>query len=370
MEPQDFKVLILEPRGTASGWIDWWNEKPCEFDRSVVRSCQYTTNVALAGEADAIVTHSRKGGTLRRYFPEQQLWAYSLESGKSDGIDKNPSALTHLNGTAGMSFNRNELYSDLIFKQRVTIPVTTHFPLDAPPTLEGLLNFSVVPVERREKVPVLWIASNCGVSQRQALVQKIMANIEVDRVGKCLNNKPLEGPPANKDWTRGLQQMSRYKFYLAFENSNCDGYVTEKYWRPLHIGQVPVVWGAPKSSYMLPSAEKSAIFVDDFATVKDLTDFLHYLDGNDTAFNEYLQWRKGPQHMSKEFLEYYTRPMHSYGYPVVCHTYHREHLDRYNSALLQGVCHLGSIWKAEGGSAGHVAPTVAGTCRPLTELKP
>ena len=34
-----------------------------------------------------------------------------------------------------------------------------------------------------------------------------------------------------------------YKFYLAFENSDCNHYITEKFWNALANGVVPIVYG-------------------------------------------------------------------------------------------------------------------------------
>lgn len=39
--------------------------------------------------------------------------------------------------------------------------------------------------------------------------------------------------------------ISRYKFVIAYENSVCSDYLTEKIWRPLTLGVVPVYFGAP-----------------------------------------------------------------------------------------------------------------------------
>lgn len=39
---------------------------------------------------------------------------------------------------------------------------------------------------------------------------------------------------------------AKYKFALAMENAICDDYVTEKLWRPLRLGSVPIVFGSPK----------------------------------------------------------------------------------------------------------------------------
>lgn len=39
--------------------------------------------------------------------------------------------------------------------------------------------------------------------------------------------------------------LSRYKFIISYENSVCNDYVTEKIWRTLVVGSVPVYFGAP-----------------------------------------------------------------------------------------------------------------------------
>lgn len=39
--------------------------------------------------------------------------------------------------------------------------------------------------------------------------------------------------------------VAQYKFTLAFENAVCDDYITEKLWRPLIVGSVPVYYGSP-----------------------------------------------------------------------------------------------------------------------------
>ena len=39
---------------------------------------------------------------------------------------------------------------------------------------------------------------------------------------------------------------ARYKFSLAMENGLCPDYMTEKLWRPFHLGSVPIILGSPK----------------------------------------------------------------------------------------------------------------------------
>ena len=54
---------------------------------------------------------------------------------------------------------------------------------------------------------------------------------------------------------------------------------------------VPIVMGAYKEDYEQLLPPNSYINVDDFATIKDLTDYLLYLDRNDTAYATYFAWK-------------------------------------------------------------------------------
>ena len=42
-----------------------------------------------------------------------------------------------------------------------------------------------------------------------------------------------------------LHFLARYKFLLAIENAECPDYVTEKLWKALKLGTVPIYLGAP-----------------------------------------------------------------------------------------------------------------------------
>lgn len=42
-----------------------------------------------------------------------------------------------------------------------------------------------------------------------------------------------------------LRFVGQYKFTLAFENAVCDDYITEKLWRPLIVGSIPIYYGSP-----------------------------------------------------------------------------------------------------------------------------
>ncbi|RNA15250.1 alpha-(1-3)-fucosyltransferase C-like [Brachionus plicatilis] len=72
-----------------------------------------------------------------------------------------------------------------------------------------------------------------------------------------------------------------HKFYLSFENSICNGYISEKFFQILRYDIIPVVLGGGNYSYFIPKT--GYINVLDYKTPKDLADYLLYLEQNKTA---------------------------------------------------------------------------------------
>lgn len=83
-----------------------------------------------------------------------------------------------------------------------------------------------------------------------------------------------------------------YKFYLAFENSNCRDYITEKFYvNALGRNILPIVMGARPEDYENSAPYRSYIHVDEFASPKELAEYLHVLDKNDELYNSYFKWK-------------------------------------------------------------------------------
>ncbi|XP_067942096.1 alpha-(1,3)-fucosyltransferase 11-like [Watersipora subatra] len=75
------------------------------------------------------------------------------------------------------------------------------------------------------------------------------------------------------------------------ENAVCTDYITEKFWRPLAVGTVPITLGAPNIKEFAPS-NRSIIDIQDYRTVKDLVSTILELDRNDTAYEQYREFKK------------------------------------------------------------------------------
>lgn len=102
---------------------------------------------------------------------------------------------------------------------------------------------------------------------------------KVDSGGRLLNN--LGAPVKNK-----LEFIKEYKFTIAFENSSVNGYTTEKIVEPMFVNSVPIYWGNPTVN--LDFNEESFVWIKDKRKIKDVIDYIIFLDTNDDAYLKLL----------------------------------------------------------------------------------
>lgn len=77
---------------------------------------------------------------------------------------------------------------------------------------------------------VAWFVSNCNANnKRLEYARSLSKYYPVDIFGKCGELK-CSRSDQSKCWKMVAQ---KYKYYLAFENSNCFDYITEKFWDAL-----------------------------------------------------------------------------------------------------------------------------------------
>ena len=154
-------------------------------------------------------------------------------------------------------------------------------------------------VQKRAKIPqknytsifwkkskvVAWISSNCGVpSKRDEYVKEMSKYIPVDIYGKCGTyscSKP-------RVWCK-RKFSENYKFYLSFENSLCNDYLTEKIFTIYmdDVDYIPVVKGAPNIKEHLPN--NTYISAANFKSPKELAKFLTIVGKNESHYISLLK---------------------------------------------------------------------------------
>ncbi len=124
-----------------------------------------------------------------------------------------------------------------------------------------------------------FIFSNPNAQLRNMLFQELSKYKRVDAGGRVLNN--IGYLVDDK-----LKFQSKYKFSIAFENSEYPGYTTEKLVHPKLVDSIPIYWGNPVVDKDWNT--KSFINAYDFDNLLDLIDFIKEVDNNDDLWYKML----------------------------------------------------------------------------------
>lgn len=276
-----------------------------------ISGCRLLTDRAAYGEAQAVLFHHRdlvKGppdwpppwGVQVRPAEEQQVLvlddeeepvAAAAEALAARGPRppgqrwvwmnfESPSHSPGLRSLESNLFNWTLSYradSDIFVPYGYLYP-RTH-PSEEPPGL-------VPPLARKQRL-VAWVVSNWDESQaRVRYYRQLSQHVPVDLFGKGGPGQPL--PEVGL-----LHTVARYKFYLAFENSQHLDYITEKLWRNAFLaGAVPVVLGPDRANYERFVPRRAFIHVDDFPDASSLAAHLLFLDRNPVVYRRYFSWRR------------------------------------------------------------------------------
>jgi len=132
------------------------------------------------------------------------------------------------------------------------------------------------------------------VAERDAYVRELMKYIPVASFGKRLRNRSFDeivGQEPDRGRAAELA-IASYGFSLAFENCRDHEYVTEKLYRPLALGTIPVYWGAPDLTGLVPS--RDALIEVSQETPAELAEILLAIAGDREGMDERLAWRERP----------------------------------------------------------------------------
>ena len=134
---------------------------------------------------------------------------------------------------------------------------------------------------------VAWFVSNCDGYLRNELARKLISyGVKIVVGGKCSHLFP------NQFFRSHPLDLKTFKFYFSAENSLCDGYITEKYWKnPFNYDMIPIVLGG--SNYSNPMLAIPGSFIDamSFDSPKALAEHILAVSSNATKYNSYFDWK-------------------------------------------------------------------------------
>ncbi|XP_054837152.1 4-galactosyl-N-acetylglucosaminide 3-alpha-L-fucosyltransferase FUT6-like [Eublepharis macularius] len=231
-----------------------------------IRDCHFTADQSWSAKADAIVVHHRDACYSRNLPPnpcpptQRRIW-FNLES---------PSHSPNL-GYMDNNFNLTMSYrrdSDIF------VPYGWLEILNQPQ------NFTIPPKSKL----VAWVVSNWNPSSRRVqYYQELKKYLQVDVYGRQHLSLPRD---------KHHSTLMQYKFYLSFENSIHEDYITEKVWKNAFLSMaVPIVCGPPRKNYERFLPPDSFIHIEDFPSAQEMARFLQELDKDDVRYQSYFRWR-------------------------------------------------------------------------------
>ncbi|XP_064480220.1 glycoprotein 3-alpha-L-fucosyltransferase A-like isoform X2 [Ornithodoros turicata] len=305
-------------------------------DKCPVDTCRVYRSGVLNETADAIVFKDYVYTSYRR--DPGQIWIlYMLESPFHNTILSGKGCI---NWTA--TYRRD---SDIVTPYEKFVlfdPLVKKLPLNG-------RNFA-----QNKSKAVAWFVSNCvALNSRMEYALELRKYIQVDIYGAC---GPLKCPRTESE--QCLQMLSEhYKFYLAFENANCRDYITEKFYNALRHNVIPIVMGASRTDYQKVAPFHSYIHVDDFATPKDLAEYLKHLERNTNLYNEYFAWKGTGEFINTYFWCRLCAMLHSPPRPPHGHHVYEDVLSWWNKDACIGTTgnHGTSVINAHIGNHGELS---------------
>ena len=237
---QKHKVILIWSEAYAA-WKAFGFGKDEIFikQKCPVTKCEITTNKSRVNESDYVIVGDGSPDGLHvtdppSFRPNNQRWILLLYEAPYIAFNGNTN-FSKYNGF----FNLTATYlsnSDFL----------TTYEGTAQMTWQKNKAFKV-PYSKKKKLAAALI-SNCWSdnSQRLDYINRLRKYVEVDVYGSCGNkNCP------NSTIKNACKELiaREYKFYLAFENSLCNDYITEKFFAMLKYDIVPVTLGDTRNKY-------------------------------------------------------------------------------------------------------------------------
>ncbi|CAF1168765.1 unnamed protein product [Rotaria magnacalcarata] len=247
------------------------------------RNCQFTCDTSLIRRADAIImfySHLNydKLFDLAVYRNPNQLWLlwhdepyatapvynkFLFNWTMSYRLDSEVSVATY-----GVTHVRNESINQIVFAKWID---------------ENYKN------RHNEAV---WFVSNCNSQKRLHFYGQLKQHFPISAFGKCINNQTNDSHKCVRGSQCELEKLSTSKFYLAFESTTLRrDYITEKFWRSLSLGAIPIVLGPKRQSYERIAPPNSFIYAQDYSDFITLAKHLNDVATNRQKYEKYHAWK-------------------------------------------------------------------------------
>ena len=260
------------------------------LEKCAFKNCFFTCEKSFRNEADALLFHSsdltneiqknkKDFDNLIKNRTKHQVWILW-----QDKPFNNNSNFDYFKFNWTISFNRNSEAFKFAFGG------TANYMIEKP--YEQFIQKMMKNFEDR-KSSAVWFVSNCNNKYRLDFANKLGARFSLKVGGLCSKSLSSVKKRINcpKNSACEASQLAYNKFYLAFESTNCTDYITDKFWRSLSLGLIPVVIQPSRESYERVAPPDSFIHAQDFNfDAKLLAQYLLKVSTNFHFYLKHLKW--------------------------------------------------------------------------------
>jgi FkbM family methyltransferase len=144
----------------------------------------------------------------------------------------------------------------------------------------------IVNIPKRSKFCSFISNGECKTTCRKDFVTKLSQYKRVDCGGKYLNNIGYT-IPRGENCSGKIEHNLEYKFAIAFENENYNGYVTEKICDIYKSNCIPIYWGS--KTVLKDFNPKTFIYANDFKNFDELVEYIIKVDNDDELYASYFK---------------------------------------------------------------------------------
>ena len=280
-------LILLWSRMHGRRWATFANETalPCAGTTAGYSPCEcrFTTNKTLVNSSSALIWDlAREVKTSPPIRKADQYWIIY----HSEFLQMTNTSFPY---NTSNSFNLSAGYHD---------DTDIHLPYGMCRPRDSQHKFIIKPdIIDDKKGTCLGLISECNDARSLRLhyIRQLNMSIPVEIIGRCGITTPQTSERSY--FGAGISSiesdlLNSYKFYLSFENTLCKHYITEKVFKVLQddIHTVPIVRGFGPYKDMLPP--HSYIDTADYATTKDLAQYLKLLVSEPELYLKYFKWRE------------------------------------------------------------------------------
>ena len=223
------KKIILAWNKFHSYLYDYEGENRFKRNGCPVTNCELTHNNTRVYEADYVVVHMRTAfdTNIPKKRPSFQQWIF-LQYESPLHKEGNYSAFKgvfNLTSTYKTQSDFFDFYSRKYYMRWVE-------------KINKKLNF----YDENKKFASALISNSGDKAKRVEYIEEMKKHVNVEIFGK-------HGTPCPKSGDCRDHVLDNFKFFLAFENSFCEEYISEKFFLTLHKNIIPVVRGGGNYAY-------------------------------------------------------------------------------------------------------------------------